>query len=158
MAGKAGNTETQEVESVTMTEDLAAILTPLLMGIPEGTGSGEDMLKRLLEATTVEELDLSGSLPSAQTLAPFYCRVASLTRHESTMGGAVPWYLVAEGSDPKTGEVVRFQTSAGVPFIVLTKLHGMGLLPANVKITKAEKETRNGYRPLNVEILGTNVD
>lgn len=155
MTSKAAVPTEAPAEVAELPEDLAAVLSPMLGLIPDGEGDAFGIFSRLLNADTVEGLNVEGSLPSAQDLAPFRVVVKSLTKHQSDMGGAIPVYLVVEGVLPETGETIRFQTSAGVPFVVMVKLFAMGKLPAELYITKSDKVTKAGYRPLNVKVLAS---
>lgn len=125
---------------------------------PERDG-GIGMLADILNSASID--DLIGEpekLPNAQDMAGKRLKITGLIRLESDEAyrqqTGFPWYIVAEGVDTSTGEVIRFNTgSAQVMAKLVTAFARHNVAAVICEIRRAEKATRNGFYPLNCNIL-----
>jgi hypothetical protein len=167
MAGRTINPDGSEVAttrpSSPVPADRATVvaqiknLLDLVPDAPDDDGSA--IMARLLSADTWEDLNAQGSLPSAKDLAPAQLRVTGIVKRLSDLEGEddatgirLDHYLVVDAVDVNTGEAVRWQSSAPGVVLPLAKLHVWGKLPAVVRLYKAEKKTRRGFTPINLEV------
>lgn len=114
---------------------------------------GLSIIANILTATTWEELNRENELDNLQDFVGKRVKVIKLERRISDIEGGMPWYLMVDAIDADTGELVKINTSAGSPMAKLAMLHHFGNLPALVKVTKAEKATKAGFFPLDVDVL-----
>lgn len=129
-----------------------------IMLFPEGEDDGTGIILDILNATDWEDLKDNGSgLPNAQKLIGKDLVFLDGTRHPSTIEGGLPWYLIVNAIDRETGEAIRFNTSAGSVLSKLIKLKALGKWPFRGVISKAEKPTRGGFYPLDLNPLEVNV-
>lgn len=152
MAANPTSTPAAEVEP--LPEALLAQFKPILDSIPwDEDDDGTGILTRMLEAQTWEDLNVLGNLPSLESLSPCRLKVLKIAKRESDLGGRMPVYLLVDAVNPDSGEMVKFNTSAGQPFLAMAMLHHMGNLPALIEVKPSDKPTRRGYRPLNLTVL-----
>lgn len=154
------NTVTAPAAPVRTRESALAEFPELVMAVPVAEDSdGSGIIADILMADTWEELnDDQGSLPNARAMIGRQVRVHKLERRESTESGGLGWYLVIDSTDPDTGEMVKWQTSAMSVLAKLVKLHQLtgkgGRLDALVEVTEADRDTKAGRRPLDLIIHG----
>lgn len=125
---------------------------------PEQDG-GIGMIADILNSASID--DLIGEpekLPNAQDMVGKRLKVTGLIKLESDEAyrqqSGFPFYIVAEGIDTATGEVVRFNTgSAHVMAKLVTAFARHKVAAVVCEIKRAEKATRNGFYPLNCNIL-----
>ncbi len=65
----------------------------------------------------------------------------------------LPFYLVADTVDMRTGEAKEYTVGATVPVATFTRATFLGHLPMIVRLYESEKPTKSGYKPVNVEVL-----
>lgn len=131
-------------------------LMAALAAIPlvESSEDGLDVALRVMNATNWEDVNLGDSgLPQSKDLVGKSIRVERLERHESDKDGALPWYLVVDGT-LDNGRPIRFSTGAAVIMAQLAKLHALGKLPAIVTITATQ--TRSGQQALQLRVDAVN--
>jgi hypothetical protein len=154
-----GTAEVVQSEGLSMPPEQVAAFMAILDKVPFAPdGSAEDMFASVLGATSWDDWEGSGSMPALKDLAPVRLKVTSVTKRDSELDGAIPVYLICDAIDVDKGVTVRFNTSAGVPFLKLAMLCAWGNLPALVQVSKALKPTSRGYYPLNLEVLGAEGD
>jgi hypothetical protein len=116
-------------------------------------GDSMDIVARILEADTVEELAEDDGLPSSKDLAPFAPYIHAVTRRPSDHPSNTGFYLICDGALPN-GEVVRFSAGGEQTVAVLAKLHQLGAYPIQVSFEKVT--TKGGQTALNARpIPGT---
>lgn len=149
--GKAG-------EVVQRPTGLAAIgqFSELVTQVPLAEdGDGTELIARILEAESLEDLAEDDGLPSSKDLAPFTCRVLSIARRQSDNPSMTGFYLIVDGVNTANGEVLRFSAGGEQTVAVLAKLHQLGALPCEVTFTEAQ--TKGGRTAINARpIPGTN--
>lgn len=123
----------------------------LVMAFPEGDDDGTGIILDILNATDWEDLKESKSeLPDARDMVGRDLIFTEATRHVSTIEGGLPFYLIVNAVDRKSGELVRFNTSAASVITKLGKLYALECWPFRGKITKADKPTKAGFYPLDL--------
>lgn len=105
-------------------------------------GDSMDIVARVLNATSVEELAEDDGLPSSKDLAPFAPYVTGVTRRASDHPSNTGFYLICDGALP-SGEPVRFSAGGEQTVALLAKLHQLGAYPIQVSF---EKVTTKGGR------------
>lgn len=116
-------------------------------------GDGMDIVARVLEADSVEELAEDDGLPSSKDLAPFAPYITSVSRRPSDHPSSTGFYLICEGAYPD-GRPVRFSAGGEQTVAMLAKLHQLGAYPIQVSFELAQ--TRGGKTAVNARpIPGT---
>jgi len=152
------NSNTSTVEVPRTRESALAEFPEMVLAIPAAEDSdGSEIVADILMATTWEDLaEEQGSLPNARAVAGRQLRVHKVERRESTEAGGLGWYLVIDSTDPDTGEMVKWQTSAMSVMAKLVKLHQLcgkdGRLDALVETREAERTTKAGRKPIDLLI------
>jgi len=109
-------------------------------------GDGMDIVARVLEAESVEDLANDDGLPSSKDLAPFAPYIHSVTRRPSDHPSSTGFYLICDGALPD-GQVIRFSAGGEQTVAVLAKLHQLGALPIQVSFELAT--TKGGKTAVN---------
>lgn len=109
-------------------------------------GDSMDIVARVLEATTVDELAEENGLPSTKSLAPFAPYITEVTRRPSDHPSNTGFYLICDGALP-SGEAVRFTAGGEQTVAVLAKLHQLGAYPIQVSFEKVT--TKGGQTAIN---------
>jgi hypothetical protein len=134
--------------------EVDAQIMELFAAVPDEADADEvDMAARILQATSIEELQQGGSLPNAEDMEGRTLLVQRVTKRPSTVGNGLPWYLLVDSVNTETGEYVRWQTSATTVALTLCKLVALGGLPETIRISRSEKPTKRGFYPLNIAIV-----
>lgn len=141
--------------------DLAAVTDmAIAMGdsVPEAVSDdGAGIIGNLIGAGSWEDLNTISKLPNGKDMTGRRIIVQAIARRPSELqadddatGVKLPYYLVVDAVDERTGESVRWQTSAPALVVPLIKLHGWGKFPALVEVRQSDKATARGFRPLNL--------
>lgn len=144
------------LDRIAFEESVLALMT----GIPE---AGEDddisVYAQMMQAETVEDLEVGGHLPAGRDLIGHTLKVGSMIRRVSDLDDPdsdarfrLPYYLVIQSVNTKTGEGVRWQTSSPGLVLPLAKLHQWGKLPAVITIVETGKEKAGKSRALGCTI------
>ena len=148
-AKRGGNT----VARVITRDNLIAEYTKILESIPEAQDDdGVGFILDVLNAETVDDLNREDSLPSLDSLAPCRLKFLDVVRRPSDLENGMPFYLVVDAMDTRTGEAIRFQTSAGTPMAVIASRWQRGQWPFVASFTKKAEATKGGYHPLQVKV------
>ena len=171
MAGKTVDQTGREVPPAPpqglVVADRAAVLeaaTALLDLIPDAVDDdGSGIIARLLDAESWEDLNQDSKLPAGKDIhgrdlvvRGMVKRFSDIEPEDDDLGVRLPHYLVIDSVYSGKGTEVRWQTSAPGLVIPLCKLYVWGKLPATVHIHQADKPTKRGFRPLNLEVLSVN--
>jgi hypothetical protein len=151
---RAGDPKSTSIAAVT---DMALALSGAIPDAVDDDGSG--IIGRLLEADSWEDLNSEAGLPNGKDVAgrrlitqAIAKRQSDLVADEDSSGIKLPFYLVIDAVDERTGEAVRWQTSAPALVVPLMKLHLWAKLPALTEVRKADKPTKRGFYPLNMHV------
>lgn len=153
MASKVDKSTGEVVHAVSREAQLAHIES-LVLSVPEAESGDEfEILARLANATTPDELNMGDGLPAIKDLVGRTLIVRGIARRESDKQYDTAWYLVIDATDANTGEEVRCQTSAKVAMMQLVQLHNMQAFPAWIRVDS--KVTRNDMTAINLVIQDT---
>lgn len=134
-------------------EVLLAQYGDILQEIPMAEdGDGFGIIVDILNATSWEDLNRDAEMDDMRDWVGKRIKVTNMIRRESTLDNGMPWYLIVDAVDVKSGELVKINTSSGSIMAKLAMLHHWGNIPAVMTVTKAEKATKAGFHPLDVTI------
>lgn len=147
--------------------DKAAVLEAaraLLDLVPDATDDdGTGIIARLLEAEGWEDLNQLSKLPAGKDLVGVTMVIRAIAKRESDIepeddetGIRLDHYLVIDAVRSGLGTELRWQTSAPALVLPIAKLYVWGKFPATCTIRKAEKPTKRGFWPLNLEVQAVN--
>jgi hypothetical protein len=125
------------------------------MQVPEAApGDITDLLGPILAAKSWEDLQAKDGLPSSKTLAQtgHRIRVDSVARKLSDMDVLGDSYLLCEGTDLTTGEVIRFTAGGAECVAKLSTLYILGDLPAFVEFVPVDLPDKK--QAINCHVLG----
>lgn len=145
---------TGQAKAVAITPEKAlAAYAGMIMAIPEAPESdGSEIIAAILMATSIDELQGTSKLPAGKELVGKTLRIDGITRFQSDIEGGLGHYLVVDATDTGSGEVIKWQTSAGALMATLVKLHFSDAFPAIVEITSST--TRSGMVAVNAIVHG----
>lgn len=103
-------------------------------------GDGSQIIARVLQAETLEDLADEGGLPSSKDLAPFAPYIERVTRRASDHPSSTGFYLIADATLPD-GEVIRFTAGGEQCVAMLAKLHQLGAYPIQVQFSVVTTKT-----------------
>lgn len=131
-----------------------AQFSELVTAIPVAEdGDGMDIVARILEADTLEELAKDDGLPSSKDLAPFAPYIVSVSRRPSDHPSNTGFYLICDGALPD-GRPIKFSAGGEQTVAVLAKLHQLGAYP--IQVSFETTQTRSGRTAVNARpIPGT---
>lgn len=135
--------------------DIVRDFSLYVQAIPEADDedAGMQIVGRILDASSPDQLNALGELPSGEDVAGRTLVVHGLQRRPSSFDSGLGVYLVIDAADADTGESVRFGCGSTTVVAVLAKAHHEGWLPITVRITVADKATKAGFRPLNIAVF-----
>lgn len=134
---------------------LLAKIEQAVAGIPDGgDGGGERIIEALLAAKTIDDLNQPWEGTSGSKLAGKVLRIETLTKQPSDYTDGPAIFLVVSSTDTKTGEKVTWTTSAVAVIIQLAVAYMRGMFPLIAEVVLAERETKKGYRPYHLRIIG----
>ena len=139
-------------------EQAALTLVRMIPDMPESDGAG--ILAEILNATTPEELNRSSKLPAGQDLGGTTMVITDVHKLPSDLDGdddgtgvRLGYYLIVDATVGSWRKPLRWQTSAPGLALPVCQLYVWGKLPAEVTIRKADKPTKRGFYPMNLEIV-----
>jgi hypothetical protein len=147
----ATSTDVQPISTEAILEQFGS----MLMAIPlaeddDGTG----ILLGILQANTPEDLNVGGKLPEAEDMLGKDLVIRSIERRESTLeDNEMGYYLVVRGTEGPHQTPFVFGTGSKGITAALVKLYAHGWLPALCKVEQSPKETKKGFRPLNLRVV-----
>lgn len=132
----------------------------LMESIPFADDDPHGITAAILNADSWEEFaDGASSLPKAELVQGLHLKINDVTRRDSDLTPSddefslnLPWYLVIDSTDTRTGDKIMWQTSAETIVAKLCKLYDMGLYPVHVILSKASKPTKRGFYPMNMTV------
>lgn len=134
---------------------LLAKIEEAVADIPDGgEGGGERIIEALLAAKTIDDLNQPWEGTSGSKLAGKVLRIETLTKQPSDYTDGPSIFLVVSSTDTKTGEKVTWTTSAIAVIIQLAVAYMLGMFPIIAEVVLAERETKKGYRPYHLRIIG----
>lgn len=119
-------------------------------------GDITDLLGPILAAATWEDLQNTEGIPSSKSLAKagHKIRVDDIAKKVSDKTSLTGYYLLCNGVDIDSGEVVRFTAGGAQAVAVLSQLHVLRALPAFVQFIAVG--LLDGNEAINAVVLGSN--
>lgn len=129
-------------------------LRQLVEQLDEADGDMENrIVMQVLSATDAEDVDAPWQSRKLSDWNGEIITVHTLKRMPSDLDADVPYYLVVQGVEGKTGKPVTATTSSKAVMAQLLKLHLLGALPLSVIPRKTERPTARGFYPEHLEIV-----
>lgn len=129
-----------------LSQELIDLMKPMITAVPDfEAGTGDDILKRLLQAKTIEELESVFKGRDLPLDRPWI--ITSIAKAKSDFAEGLGFYLVMNCIDPTNGEQVVYNTGSGNIIGQLLALHAQGNLPVRAVPVKATKPSANGFYP-----------
>lgn len=143
-------------------QEAALVLIRMIPDMPESDGAG--IIADLLNATSPDELNRSSKLPAGQDLGGTEMTITDVHKLPSDLDGEddgtgvkLGHYLIVDALVGTWRKPLRWQTSAPGLAVPVAQLYVWGKLPAHVRINRADKPTRRGFYPMNMEIIKAGV-
>lgn len=111
------------------------------------------ILLQVLSANDAEDVDAPWQSRKLSDWKDQIVTVHTLRRLPSTMDPRVPYFLVVQGVEGRTGRPVTATTSSKAVMAQLIRLYTLGALPLSVIPRKAERPTQSGNYPEHLEIV-----
>jgi hypothetical protein len=149
--------EQQAAEVATITDKaLLAQFAEMAVMIPADPGGGtEDILRKILQAETWDQLDEPWQTSSVDDILGLRLKLTHATRRPSTYGQGLGVFLICHLVDPRNGkEYVKTTGSIAVTGQVAA-LYAKGWMPALVEWCRAERPSQNGYYPQHLRVHDT---
>lgn len=128
-----------------------AQFSELVAQVPDAEdGDGLDIVARILNADTVDELAEDDGLPSTKDLAPFAPHVQSIAKRASDHQSLTGYYLIVEAVSTH-GEPLRFSAGGEQCVALLSKLHQLGAFPCQVSFEATP--TKSGNTAINGKVI-----
>lgn len=121
--------------------------------IPADPGGGtEDIIRKILAATTWDQLDEPWETSSVDDILGKRLRVVSVTRRPSTYNSGLRIFLIVKLVDPRTSkEYVKTTGSASV-VAQFARAYALGITAMTIEWCRADRATENGYYPQHLKI------
>jgi hypothetical protein len=145
--------QSTEVELINDTKLLEQFAEMAVM-IPADLGSGtEDILRKILSATTWDQLDEPWETSDIEDILGKTLRLTKVTRRPSTFKGGLGVFLVMHIQDAKTGK--EYVKTTGSVSVVgqIARAYAMGVTALTFEWCRAERPSENGYYPQHLKIL-----
>lgn len=122
--------------------------------IPADSGNAtEDILGKILSATTWDELDRPWEASSVDDILGKQLHVTKVTRRPSTFAGGLGVFLVVHLRDAKTGEEY-IKTTGSVAIVgQLARAYALGATAMTIMWCKADKPSASGFFPQHLRII-----
>jgi hypothetical protein len=142
------------VAPVPMSGDMVHAFGLMIEAIPESTGDGmENILRQLAGAQSAADLDSPWSTEGILSLVDRRIRIVSARRMPSDYTEGLGWYLVLDTQDLQTGELATVTCGSVSVVAQVAKAYQIGALPLSCIPREAKKPTKDGFRPIHLEIL-----
>lgn len=131
---------------VELSQELIDLMRPMVTAVPDyEAGTGEDILKRLLVAKTIDELESVFKGRDLPLDRPWI--IQGIAKAESDFKGGIGFYLVMNCVDPTNGEQKVFNTGSGNIMGQLLALFAQEAFPVRAVAIQADKPSKNGFYP-----------
>ena len=126
----------------------------LVEEIPEATDDAyARIVRQLINAEHPSELNSPWEANTLRDRIGRPIRVDSLRRMPSDFEAGLGFFLVVQGMDMQTEEQITATTGSVAIVAQLARLQSMRALPIVVIPREAERPSRNGFRPMHLEVL-----
>lgn len=122
--------------------------------IPEATDDAyARIVRQLINSDHPDDLNRPWDANSLRDLIGEPIRVDSLRRMPSDFEAGIGFYLVVQGHNMRTDEDVTATTGSVAIVAQLARLASMRAIPITVIPREAARPSRNGFRPMHLEVL-----
>jgi hypothetical protein len=152
-AGQVDDTQGAEVATIT-DQALLQQFAEMAVMIPADIGGGtEDILRKVLSATTWDELDEPWETSQVEDILGKRLKITSVVRRPSTLKGGLGVFLVIHLTDIRTGQ--EYVKTTGSVSVVgqIAAAYARGWMPILVEWCRAERPSQNGFYPQHLKVL-----
>lgn len=146
----------QASNEVALINDAALLeqFAEMAVAIPSDVGGGtEDILRKILSATTWDELDEPWETSDVEDILGKQLRITSVVRRRSTFAGGLGIFVIVKLTDPKTGtEYVKTTGSISV-VAQLARAYFLGVTNMLVEWQRADRPTEKGFYPQHLRVI-----
>jgi hypothetical protein len=144
-----------EVALVTDKALLETFASMALMIPSEAGGGTEDILRKILDAQTWDELDAPWETSSIDDILGKQLRITAAKRRPSSFKSGLGIFLVLTLTDTATGDV-HVKTTGSIAVVgQVARAYALDALPAVVEWVRAARPTENGYYPQHLKFLAS---
>jgi len=139
-------------------EALLAKFAEMAVMIPADVGGGvEDILAKILSATTWDQLDEPWETSTVDDILGKTLRITSVVRRPSTFHSGLGLFVIVKLLDPRNGtEYVK--TTGSVSIVAqLARAYAMGVTAMTVQWCRAERPSENGFYPQHLKIIDATI-
>lgn len=111
------------------------------------------IVQQILTAEYVEDLDKPWDAEGMRDLVGRVLRVDAIHKMPSDYVKGLGTYLVCQVTVPETGEQLVVSTGSVSIVAQLVRAYTLGALPLAVVPHESEKPSKNGYRPMHLEVV-----
>lgn len=122
--------------------------------IPADIGGGtEDILRKILSATSWDQLDEPWETSEIDDIVGKTLRITHVKRRPSTFRGGLGVFLVVYLTDPRTNK--EYVKTTGSVSVVgqIARAYALGVTSMTVQWMRSERPTDNGYYPQHLKVL-----
>lgn len=135
-------------------EALLAQFAEMAVMIPADLGGGtEDIVRKILSATTWEQLDEPWETSNVDDILGKTLRTTKVTRRPSTFRGGLGVFLVIHMTDIQTGKEYVKTTGSVSVVAQIARAYALGATSLTIQWLRAEKPSDNGYYPQHLKVL-----
>lgn len=132
-------------------EQTMAVFSELVTMVPEMESSGiESIIDQIMNAETMEDLNMDEGLPSSKDLVNQMIRVDAVYRRASDNPSRTGFYLICDGTLAEGGGQVRFTAGGEQAVAVLSKLCVMEKFPAVIQFVAVP--VKSGFEAINCQV------
>jgi hypothetical protein len=148
--------DAQQSAEVALINDEALLqeFAEMAVMIPADLGGGtEDILRKILSATTWDQLDEPWETSSIDDIIGLTLRVTAVKRRPSTYAGGLGVFLVVTLTDPRSGK--EYVKTTGSVSVVgqFARAYALGVTAMTVQWCRAERPSTSGYYPQHLKII-----
>lgn len=130
----------------------------MAVAIPgELDGGTEDILRKVLSATTWQQIDEPWRTSDVDDIVGKELRVIKVTRRPSTFAGGLGVFLIVKLQDPRT-ETEYVKTTGSISVVgQFARLYFLGATGITIRWHKAKRQTESGFWPQHIEVVDAHV-
>lgn len=142
----------QEVAVITDPKILAQFAEMAVMIPAEAGGGTEEILRKILSATTWDELDEPWETSEVDDILGLRLKLESATRRPSTFGSGLGVFLICHMYDPRTDR--KYVKTTGSISVVgqVAWLYAHNHMPALIEWCRAARPSDNGFYPQHLKV------
>lgn len=135
--------------------DIVEVYEAMIATIPEAGGDGlSNILEAIATAGDIRDLDEPWRSSGLEKWINKRIRILGLRRIASSYQGGLPFFLVIDAGDVKTGELMTITTGAVSVVAQLAKAYQLGAIPFDCIPRQSQRASKGGFYPQHLEIVG----